>query len=193
MLAAIICTTSFSAIHAQSKAYSITRSGKKIGTVNTRVTNTSNQKKYKIDSDVKFKVLWRKYHRTTDVELTYEDGLFKSGYLRAYMNGELKDSVEITSSGGEWNLFKYPSKREKTRNLGANFTASLLYFEEPDGISDIYSMRFLDTGSLKALGNSRYQLRLPNGKRNYYTYSSDGLEEISINRKLFKIKINHTP
>jgi len=67
------------------------------------------------------------------------------------------------------------------------YSTARLYFEEPIGISEVYSEAFLEFALLEDEGNHTYKLTLPGNKINHYHYQDGKLMQIEVNRTWFDL------
>ena len=189
LLFLLVILISVGRLYSQKHTYTVHRAGKAIGEVTTSLSESDHTKTYKIISDVNFKVLWRRYNRRTSNLVVYENEAVKTSFLGVYMNNDLEDSSSINLDQNKYNCYRYPDDRFVLNNTEVLFTTAKLYFQEPVGIQSIYSERFLQYCPLEPKGNHKYQLNLPNGRVNYYTYGDDELIEILVDRTWFNLEI----
>lgn len=174
---------------AQVKSYNIILAGNEIGTITAIRTEISGAHHYDIKSEVHFKVLWKKYHRTTDNELVHKGDQILSSYSNIRMNDVLEDSAALhLNKKGEYEIYIEPEREVEMDNISIIFPAALLYFKEPKGVNEIFSERFLEHCSIKSKSEGKYVLELPNGKENVYTYVNGELQEVFVDRNWFNLR-----
>lgn len=191
----IILSISFSTFNmfAQRVVYDVRLAGKDIGEITVSLDKNGKQETYEVKSDVKFKVLWNKYHRLTNNFVLFENEALKTSYSSISMNNELEDSTSLHLSEGVYNCYRHPSENFQIKNALVHYSTVKLYFEEPIGKSLIYSERFLEYCPIKPIGNGKYRLYLPNGKENSYTYENGELVEVFVDRTWFNIRFCKSP
>jgi len=175
-------------LYAQTHTFGIHAAGKEIGKITASLTEHENKQSYEIVSDVNFKVLWRKYNRTTSNLAIYENEELTASFSGVYMNEDLEDSSTLYMGQDKYLCFRYPNERFEIKKEPVHFTTAKLYFKEPIGVDQIYSERYLDYGSIEHIENHQYKLTLPNGKVNYYTYTDEVLVEVLVDRTWFDLE-----
>lgn len=173
---------------AQEYAYAIRMGGKDIGEITASRTETQSTETYKVLSNVDFKVLWKKYNRKTDNFVIYEDSAIKTSYSSISMNNKLEDSTAINWINNSYKCYRYSDKKKEACDSLVSYSSVKLYFEEPIGMKEIYSERFLAYCPIELIGAHKYKLYLPNGKENCYTYESGELIEVFVDRTWFNIR-----
>ncbi len=177
-----------SELYGQKHHYSVHRGGKEIGAITASLIEVQETQTYEIHSDVRFKVLWKNYHRKTSNLVTYLGDTMKTSSLGIYMNDDLQDSTTIKFELNNYRCYRYPDDRFILQDTHLQFTTAKLYFQEPVGVHRVYSERFLQYCSLEQQGDHHYKLSLPSGKTNYYTYKDSKLEKVLIDRTWFNLE-----
>jgi Iap family predicted aminopeptidase len=114
------------------------------------------------------------FGRTIEVYNEFEDNKLVSAKARKVVDSEVKEEV-ITSWSDEGYAVVYNQSGKKRSSVFHNdivFTTLMLYYKEPVNIHKVYSERFGQMASVVKVGNSRYELRLPDGKKTLYTYKN---------------------
>ncbi|QSE96462.1 DUF6134 family protein [Fulvivirga lutea] len=187
-LTALICFSISSS--GQKYNYSIHLAGGKIGGINATLTEENGVQYYEIESDVTFKVLFKKYNRRTIHKVTFSDGSIDESYTAVYMNKNQEDSASLVHISNHQYLCFMTEKDERyKKNFGAiSFPSAMLYYKEPKGVSKVFSERFLDYCPVEVLEEGKYMVYLPNGKENVYTYKNGELISVFIDRTWFNIE-----
>lgn len=175
--------TSFS----QRKSYSILLAGKKIGSIEALKTTSGNDDFFNVTSEVDFKVLWRKYNRKTRNIIKMQNGQVVESRSGIYMNHTLEDSSFFQKKDLKFNYYKFPDQKFNSNFFSIENPSMNLYFNEPKGIKQIYSERFLEYCNIEPKGTNKYIIYLPNGKENIYTYEKGELIEVFVDRTWFNL------
>jgi hypothetical protein len=104
------------------------------------------------------------------------------------MNNNLEDSTSLNQERNNYHVFQFPQKNYILNNTELRFSTAKLYFQEPKGIQEVYSERFLQYCRLEAQEGHRYKLYLPDGKVNYYTYKEHELVKVDVERTWFNLE-----
>ncbi len=115
-------------------------------------------------------------HKLIDMDITYRiSTVFENGKLihsTATQTANGRTNVNTTT---KWDGRSYvvitQSSRTKLRETMIDFNLCSMYFSEPLNKKVIWSDSFGKWLPVKALGNHRYELSLPDGKKNFYQYS----------------------
>ena len=102
-----------------------------------------------------------------------------------YHDGKLIDALFIQSLNGrkkvhntvQWGLNGYSIEKDGRKislNNDINYSVASMYFEEPVSIQKVFSENQLTVLSLHKVSNHCYEMQLPDGKTNYYSYR-DGM------------------
>ena len=175
-------------IWAQQGIYAVRVAGIEIGEITTSLTESEQIQTYEILSDVSFKILWKRYNRKTINLVTYENEAMKTSFSGVYINSDLEDSAVMNLDQKKYHCYRYPDENFVLHEAQLDFTSVMLYYQEPVGIEQVYSERFLEYCNLEAMDDQKYKLYLPNGTVNYYTYGEGMLQEIFVDRSWFNLR-----
>jgi hypothetical protein len=120
--------------------------------------------------------------------VVYAGESIESSYSGVYMNNDLEDSTSLNQAHNYYHVFQYPHNRYILERTDLRFSTAKLYFQEPRGIEEVYSERFLQYCRLEAQEDHQYKLYLPDGKINYYTYKDSELVKVDIERTWFNLE-----
>lgn len=168
-----------------SVSFTIYKGDDKIGDITAKRTISGKKINYSVISDATFKVIW-KYNRKTDMQVEYINGELNSSISKVIFQGKLDELGQTKKVGDHYKCFLYP---KDTFNIEKKitFSAAMLYFKEPVGITEIYAETYLEFCKIELESKNKYKLHLPNGKVNYYTYKGGELQEIFVDRTGFNI------
>ncbi len=134
-----------------------------------RATKTIGSKeKYLIESKIKVEKMIK-------LDLIYKlESIFEKNILQLSTALETSNGKVQTNSETKRNSTGYvvtTKKETKTIiNKGIAFNICKLYFEEPVGLHLIWSDTFGEMLTIKSVGEHRYEIILPNGKKSCYSY-----------------------
>ena len=188
ILVLIFVISHMSVLSGQQHRYSVHRGGKEIGEISASLKETMYTKTYQILSDVSFKVLWKKYNRRTSNLVVYQEESVKTSHCGVYMNEDLQDSTTMDKVRNSYRVFKYPGDHYMLDNIELDFTTAKLYFQEPVGIENVYSERFLQSCRLEDQGDHTYNLHLPDNQAHSSTSQDRQLVAVSIERTWFNLE-----
>ena len=166
--------------------YDVIRNGKVIGNINF-VEIVSGQKTfYSMNSDVKTRVLFS-FSDNTSETAAYDNGIlmYSSFYQKQTGSGEVTKTTLFIGKG-----YKITNKDgEKIVNFNPiRFGMLKMYVNVPDTFTKIYSGNYQQLLDLKKLGENRFQLTMPDGKTNTYTYKNGICTKVEIVRSLVSLQ-----
>ena len=169
----------------QTLTYGIYWGDDEIGSIVASVRPIKNEIQYEVNSNANFRVLW-KYKRTTELDVVYSNNVLISSFNQIFLNNKLKESSQVKMENGFYQCFMHPSESfQQKPEIG--YSTARLYFEEPIGISKVYSEAYLEFALLEDEGNHSYKLTLPGNKINHYLYENGKLMRIEVNRTWFNL------
>jgi hypothetical protein len=177
---------------AQSSTYDVFWGKDYIGNMDVGREFVEGKTEYEFFVDVRFKILWKNYHRTTRVRAVYlGDTMIYSSYL-SIMNDDIKDWTYMERKNDIYKGFVHPDDSVKLDEI-INFSSAKLYYEQPkEGLDQIFAEGYTKFCKLENLGNDQYRLYLPGGKENVYTYKNSELLEVLVERTWFNLTFKKT-
>lgn len=102
------------------------------------------------------------------------------------INGRIKVSSTIKWDGKNYQV-QTLDKREKIKNISIFYNLATLYFKEPVNYRKVYSDTHGTFLNIKQVGPHQYELILPDGKRNLYSYQFGICREVEVNQLFSKV------
>lgn len=78
-------------------------------------------------------------------------------------------------------------KSIEQRQINNNLT--LMYLQEPVGLSQVYSDNFQQFVQVNQVSSHTYRINLPDGNYNFYTYTNGICSKVDIHHSLYNIQI----
>lgn len=166
---------SISMLMAQTRKYEVVLSGDKIGELTATRTVKGAFTTYKLESKSEAKVLFTTKKNYVLMDVTYKDGKLISSYCKNEVNDEVDNYASISWDGSKYNITN--EKGKLTYTTPVTFSVISLYFNEPKGITNLFTERIGAAYPLKDLGSGRYEYKIPNGDKNIYVYQNGELTE----------------
>ncbi|WP_123891833.1 DUF6134 family protein [Chitinophaga costaii] len=167
---------------AQTQQYQIVFANHAVGFVNAKQVQQGSNRKIVIKSE--FRILGS---ITTNLEVQFTDNILD--HARNVRNKSGTDEITLTQHTGNSYNISHDNEKSVLPEAAVLHCVSELYFTEPAHITSIFSEAQGQILALKALGESRYELTLPDGKRNVYRYEKGKLVEVEINHTFGKAYI----
>lgn len=171
----------------QEYQYSVQLRGKQIGKIKATIINEGDRKTYKVNSDTKVSMLCSISY-TSQLEATFLGNELESAVSRSFQNGKAKDDSEVKRAGGKYHIYR--GDTELTFNAAIKHSVVKLYFEEPLGITSIFSEAHGTFCKLVDTGNHVYKLILPDKNINYYHYKNGMLQMVKVDRAAYNLTFN---
>ena len=125
-------------------------------------------KTYQIESNIKVeKMISVEMHYLIRSEFD-KQGLVKST-ARETANGKDYMNTETTRLT-EGYAVKTLKEQSQIKGKTIGYNLCMIYFQEPSGVSEVWSDSFGEFFKIKPAGKNRYELMLPGGKSSFYTY-----------------------
>lgn len=158
--AQLICT-------AQKLKYKIRMKDDEVG-IMTAVRTGKTKQKIELESNISFqKLITIQLHYR--MEASYENNVLLLSSTIQQANGKemANTTTKKTESGYTITTTKGTSTVTEKQIL---FNLCKLYFEEPKGVKQVWSDTYGEMLAIKAVGPGKYELTLPDGNKNYYSY-----------------------
>ena len=161
--------------------YEVLRNGKVIGYLDALRKDNGTIVEYIMESNVKITLLMD-FALYSKVLGTFNNGVLTSGSIIRRLNGKDKANSKIT-----WQTDHYVIQ-DKDESImikeKITYTTACLMHEEPVNQLRIFSENFKRFIPIKAIKPHQYELQLPDGNRNYYTYANGVCVSAEVNTTL---------
>jgi hypothetical protein len=179
-------------LSAQELSYDIIWKGDSIGFLTATKKPVKNVTRYQIDSQASIRFI-AKVDLDYYFENIFSNGVLVKGISKHSMNNKLKSSSSIKWDGNRY--FATVDDQEVNLDKKAVKTSmTSMYYQEPVGLKEIFSERYAVYCSIEPVGPNKYELTLPNGKKNYYTYEGGICTLVEVNHPMatfyFKLRQN---
>jgi hypothetical protein len=105
----------------------------------------------------------------SDIQLEYQNGILVSANSTKHINGIQTEHTSVTQKPDH--MLVTGSDIDDLRLTDpVSFSVGRLYHAEPEGYNSIFSERLGCKVLLNSIGSNAYELRQPNGARNYFFY-----------------------
>ncbi len=173
---------------AQTREYQIIRKGKSIGHLQTDYQKSNGQSVYAIESHAAF---WM----VGTIEVDYKSRAVYSNQELVEMEMEEKVNGSVRASGSlkkQNNQYVHKTGNnayKKLNNQNMAFHSGMLYFHEPVDMRKVFSDKHGKYLEIIPKGNGQYDMLLPSGYKNTFSYSDGVCKQIQVNHKLGTIYI----
>lgn len=180
-------------LQAQELSYDIVWKGDSIGFLTATKKPVKNVTRYEIDSQASFRII-AKIELDYYFENVFSNGVLVKGISKHSMNNKLKSSSSIKWDGKKY-LATVDEQEVNLDRQAVKTSMTSMYYQEPVGLKEIFSERYAVYCSIKPVSPNKYELTLPNGNKNYYTYKGGICTLVEVNHPMatfyFKLKQNN--
>lgn len=169
--------------------YEVIRNGDVIGHLFASKSVNGGGWEYSTESTVKVKMLisFSLYSKVTG---SFKNGSLVNGSAVRTVNGKAKVNTTISWHSNHYIIQEDEEREEIRENI--SYTTARLYHDEPVGVRMVFSENFRKFIPLKEIRPHYYELKLPDGNSNFYTYSNgvcSGAEvNTSFSKAFFRLK-----
>jgi hypothetical protein len=159
--------------------------GMDVGKITVKQEKIGNKLTVEAISEVEVRIVFKikvKYIQTS----VYENGQLLTSSLKTYKKDEVNSDTRLTKNGNGYIL----DKDGETSHVNdvIKYSGSLLYFNEPTNITDLYFEINGEKTTVKPLGNHKYEVTDPhNGNLNEYNYKNGMLTNAVIKHSLANV------
>jgi len=152
--------------------YVVLRKGNEIGWINLNKSEIGNRSIINLSSEVSVRMLF-KFTAKANERSEFMNGKLMNSYIFRKMNGNVKADKHTRFTGHGYEVEESSAKKELNINL-VTYNMNCLYFQEPVGISQVYSDNFQQFVSIEKKPEGYYKIKFPDGNSNNYYYK-DGV------------------
>lgn len=176
-----IACLSFTSYGATEKnlTYKVLVSDELKGTLDARLIQES-EKNFSIRLITTFEVFLLKIK--SDIQLKYENGILVSAETSKHINGVRTEHTLVTNHFGVYKI-SGSDIDDLILTLPVTFSVGRLYHFEPIGHTKILSERLGKEVEVRTIGKHAYELRQPDGDRNYFFYKNGICSEMQTRMK----------
>jgi len=149
--------------------YDVIRNGDVIGYLQASKASNGNQVDFINESSVSVRVLMS-FSMYSKVTGAFRNGMLISGSALRNVNGHNKVKTEILWQNSHYVLNEDGGQRLIHEKI--NYTTACLFNQEPVGLTRIFSENFGKFITIKEVRPHYYELHLPDGNKNYYSYAN---------------------
>lgn len=179
----------FSSIKANSQnnseIYNIRAMGMNVGTITVNQEKNGNKLNVEAISEVEVRIIFKikvKYIQTS----VYENGELVTSSLKTYKKDKVNSDTRLTKNGNGYILDKDGEKSQINDLI--KYSGSLLYFNEPTNVKNLYFEINGEKTTVKLIGNHKYEIPDPqNGNLNEYEYKNGILSKAVIKHTMANV------
>ena len=168
-------------------SFSIIKKNSTIGYIDIEKQSLNETTTYIINSEVNAKVIFNFNAIGKEKSIYKKDTLIYSSIYRK-LNNKVKLNQSLSFINGKY-LLKEENKNELLNIDIINRNLVTLFFNEPNGIQEIYTDKYKQMVKIDPIGDRKYKLILPNKSINIYHYENGKCTTIDVVGSFFKVKL----
>ncbi|MBK7410711.1 MAG: hypothetical protein IPL49_21820 [Saprospirales bacterium] len=172
---------------AQSVTFQVVYKDRTIGEMVAIREQIGNQEIYHNTTNIRTRIIIRQVELQYQSRVVFMDGILQEATVHSLLNG-VNETVETRKVGNAYSFFKN-GKLKRTLDGPITYSALKMIFEEPVGISVVYSEEAGDFNAIKSNELTKYSKINSKGRTNYYYYEEQFLKKIEINTGLVKVEM----
>ncbi len=170
-------------ILAQTYNYQIFKGDKPIGNMVTKRVQNGRFTEFNIESNATFRIIFE-FNTQFKFETIFSEGKLCKSYAQNKLNDSERESTLITWEDEKYKLLKDSKESKLLEIKRPDYAMANLYYQEPKERTEVFSERFGEFLQIKSIGNAQYELTLPDGRTNIYTYKNGRCSEVKVNHML---------
>ena len=167
----------------QSYKYQIFKGNKEIGTLLIDKKKYGAEEHFKIESDATFRVVFE-FSTQFTMEAVFEEGKLRRSLTKNTLNDSERESTLIELEDGKYKVLKDGDELDYLEIKHPEYSMAHLYYNEPKDLTKVFSERFAEFLAIREIEPSQYELTLPDGRTNIYTYKNGRCSEVKVNHML---------
>jgi hypothetical protein len=171
----------------QTLNYNVLHSGNTVGHMKLQQVKDGDDTFLKIASDVKMRFVFS-IQVNIQEDSHYRNGKLLCSHVSRKVNGKQK-ADKLTKANGDSYQLTDDGKTSSINQKQINNNLTMMYLQEPVGLSQIYSDNFQQFVQVKQVESHTYRINLPDGNYNYYTYTNGICSKVDIHHSLYTIQI----
>ena len=171
----------------QTLNYNVMHGDKTVGHMKLQKTMNGDDTFLKVASDVKMRFIFSIQVNIRE-DAHYRNGMLMSSHVSCLVNGKQKANKITEACNGCYQLTD-DGKVKSIDQKQINNNLTLMYLQEPVGLSQVYSDNFQQFVQVKQVDSHTYRINLPDGNYNFYSYTNGVCSKVDIHHSLYTIQI----
>ena len=169
----------------QNLAYTITRDGQNIGSMNIMETKAGDKISYKLESEIKTKFIFSFTAKGIE-EAVYRKGVLVYSSIYQKLNGKEKLNKQIKLTGNNY-VITDKEDSQQLHNVSIAYNMVCLYTNEPLHLVQIFSDKFQKFLAIQKIAEHHYKINFPDGNFNEYIYSNGICKKIEVKHSFYNV------
>lgn len=177
----------FVSLSAQQMVYEVEVLGMNTGTLTVNRSREGSVTRITMNTEAGMNYLFGKSEASFSSSNIFVNGKLEGSYARNIRDGEEIRFTRLMCSNGTCEIETKEGKG--TLEPQPKLCIAAIFFDEPKGLSQVFSEDWGRYLPIKYIGESTYQVTMPDGKTNDYIYKDGVLEELRSSTPVGKARI----
>lgn len=177
----------FVSLSAQQMVYEVEVLGMNTGTLTVNRSREGNVTRITMNTEAGMNYLFGKSEASFSSSNIFVNGKLEGSYARNIRDGEEIRFTRLMCSNGTCEIETKEGKG--TLEPQPKLCIAAIFFDEPKGVSQVFSEDWGRYLPIKYIGESTYQVTMPDGKTNDYIYKEGVLEELRSSTPVGKARV----
>ena len=179
LLPALFVLTSFGpTANVHNYSYDVSLDGRPIGSYMVSRTDIDASSTIKVEHNMAAGLIRKAEHKSVLLSL-YDENRLVSSQLKTWVNEKLESESELRWDGNQY--VKYDGERmEEIGKQLVSYSSACVFFEEPIDRSTLFYEKYGKELSVEIIGDHKYEVKLPNGSKEQYTYHNGEVVMVEI-------------
>jgi len=169
----------------QKLAYTITRDGQNIGSMNIMETKAGDKVSYKLESEIKTKFIFSFTAKGIE-EAVYNKGVLVYSSICQKLNGKEKLNKQTKLTGKNY-IITDKDEKKQLDNITIGYNMVCLYTNEPLHLVQIFSDKFQKFLAIQKIAEHHYKISFPDGNFNEYIYANGICKKIEVTHSFYNV------
>jgi hypothetical protein len=159
-------------------SYEVLLDGRTIGTYLVNKTEVGNKVNFKVETNTSAGLIRKAEHKFVMLS-SFDDSKLVSADLTTWVNQKLESSSSIHWNGDQYVKQEGEEITEICNEL-VTYSSACVYFQEPISKSTLFYEKYGRDLNVIDLGDHRYEVALPNGSKERYSYENGKVVTVEI-------------
>ena len=156
--------------------YDVSLDGQPIGTYTVNKTTVGEAETFRVETTTAAGLISRMKHRFVMLS-SYNQKNLVSADMKTWVNDRLESSAVIHWDGNQY-VMQHGEKLEEICLGMVNYSSACVYFKEPIDRTSLFYEKYGTELTVKTIAEHQYEISLPNGGVERYTYKDGQVSEV---------------
>ncbi|MGB0916763.1 MAG: DUF6134 family protein [Flavobacteriales bacterium] len=171
-------------------SYMVSLDGRPIGTYKVNKTEINGTSNFRVETNTTAGLIRPTDHKFV-MQSSFDNSKLVASDMKLWVDNELESSAVIQWDGNQY-VKQNGDELTKIWNESVTYSSACVYFEEPVGRSTFFYEKYGKDLEVSDLGNHTYEVKLPSGGIERYTYSKGEVVKVEFVKSFATITLSVT-